>query len=913
MTSPNYLPIQLNKSTGTLIASNTFPDLTIIFTDGSTTPIYTVTGSPIVTTGTITLTLHTQNQNLVFAGPVTGSAAQPGFRNLVTADLPLTAVTPSNYTLTALSVDATGRIIFAANGTSSHVTTALGYTPLNKAGDTMSGALTMGGFAIHNLATPSVSTDAATKGYVDSTAVGITVLQAVNAASTANINISNPGTAIFDGVTLSNGNRLLVKNQGTGNQNGIYQFNGSSSALTRTSDFNSGTTFSGDIVFVSAGTANGGTTWIVTTPNPITLGTTSITWTEFSATLSYVAGTGLSLTGSTFANTGVLSIVAGTGISISGGTGNVTVNNTGVTSIAITGSDFTISGSPITTSGTISLTLATVNATTGSFGDGSHVASVNVNGKGLVTAVTSVAIAIPYTAVSGLATSATTDTTNATNITSGTLNSSRISGAYTGITQVGTLTAGVWNGTAIAVGYGGTGVTTTPANGQILVGNGTNYTVASVAAGTGITTTVGAGTLQINNAGVTSLTGTAGQINVSTTTGAVTLTIDSSYIGQSSITTLGTISTGTWHGSVVASQYGGTGINNGTSTITIGGNLTFSGAFTTAFTVTGNTSVVLPTTGTLVNSSVTTLSSLVSVGTITTGVWASSTPVGPQYGGTGINNGTSTITIGGNVLFNGSFGTTFQITGPTNVTFPTSGTLLTSASAVTSIGLADNSTTPIYSISGSPITTSGTLALTLATQTANLVFAGPASGSAAQPGFRSLVAADMPAFTGAVTTSAGSTVTTIPAGTITDAMGQLENKPSVGLIAASNITLTGAQTIDGVLGTAGTTLVLATAQSTASQNGPWIMQVGSWSRPTWYASGNTTQAQQFIVIRARLGNTYSGSFWRMTTASPITIDTTATAWAQVAYALSTTSVSGFLPAVNQSTPDPIAVSFFGGV
>lgn len=52
----------------------------------------------------------------------------------------------------------------------------------------------------------------------------------------------------------------------------------------------------------------------------------------------------------------------------------------------------------------------------------------------------------------------------------------------------------------------------------------------------------------------------------------------------------------------------------------------------------------------------------------------------------------------------------------------------------------------ILSVSGSPITTSGTLAVTLATQTANTVFAGPTSGVAATPTFRALVAADLPVF-----------------------------------------------------------------------------------------------------------------------------------------------------------------------
>ena len=89
--------------------------------------------------------------------------------------------------------------------------------------------------------------------------------------------------------------------------------------------------------------------------------------------------------------------------------------------------------------------------------------------------------------------------------------------------------------------------------------------------------------------------GTANRITVS----ADSVDIASTYVGQTSITTLGTIGTGTWQGTVVAGQYGGTGVNNSGKTITLGGNLTTSGAFATTLTVTGATNVTLPTTGTL--------------------------------------------------------------------------------------------------------------------------------------------------------------------------------------------------------------------------------------------------------------------------------------------------------------------------
>jgi len=72
-----------------------------------------------------------------------------------------------------------------------------------------------------------------------------------------------------------------------------------------------------------------------------------------------------------------------------------------------------------------------------------------------------------------------------------------------------------------------------------------------------------------------------------------------SGVVNSSLQTVGTINTGTWQGTIVAPTYGGTGVNNGASTITVGGNLEFSGAYATTITVTDATSVTMPTTGTL--------------------------------------------------------------------------------------------------------------------------------------------------------------------------------------------------------------------------------------------------------------------------------------------------------------------------
>lgn len=145
-------------------------------------------------------------------------------------------------------------------------------------------------------------------------------------------------------------------------------------------------------------------------------------------------------------------------------------------------------------------------------------------------------------------------------------------------------------------------------------------------------TTSGANPLTLTTTGTTSVTlPTSGTL------------VNTAVTALSSLASVGTITTGTWNGSIISPTYGGTGVNNGSRTITLGGNLTTSGAFTTTLTVTGNTNVTLPTSGTLVNTAVTSLSSLSTVGTITSGTWNGGIiPV--AYGGTGTNNGSVTGT-----------------------------------------------------------------------------------------------------------------------------------------------------------------------------------------------------------------------------------------------------------------------------
>lgn len=94
-------------------------------------------------------------------------------------------------------------------------------------------------------------------------------------ATTANITLS--GEQTIDGVAVVSGDRVLVKNQTTGSENGIYE--ASTSEWQREPDWDgSYDVKSGTLVFVASGTGLG--LWYVSTSDPITIGTTSVTFTQ---------------------------------------------------------------------------------------------------------------------------------------------------------------------------------------------------------------------------------------------------------------------------------------------------------------------------------------------------------------------------------------------------------------------------------------------------------------------------------------------------------------------------------------------------------------------------------------------------------------------------------------------------------
>ncbi|KKP89415.1 MAG: Outer membrane protein, hemagluttinin-like protein [Parcubacteria group bacterium GW2011_GWC1_36_108] len=98
---------------------------------------------------------------------------------------------------------------------------------------------------------------------------------------------------------------------------------------------------------------------------------------------------------------------------------------------------------------------------------------------------------------------------------SGTQNNLAVWGAGNTLTELAIL----------GIAKGGTGLSTAPASGQLLIGNGTNYSLATLSGSTGISVTNGPGTISIANTGVTQLNGTANQITASANTGVITISL----------------------------------------------------------------------------------------------------------------------------------------------------------------------------------------------------------------------------------------------------------------------------------------------------------------------------------------------------------------------------------------------------
>jgi hypothetical protein len=183
-------------------------------------------------------------------------------------------------------------------------------------------AVPLGGQKITGLAIPTLSTDAATKGYVDGISQGLDTKASVRLAS-AGVTVAGltynatGGTSgrgqmttapnALDGVNLAVNDRLLLKDMTSGAQNAIWVVTtlgtGANGVWDLATDFDTDPEVTaGAYVFVEEGTVNADTGWVLATNNPITVGGASgtvLTWTQFSSAGAVIGGGGLVKTGNT--------------------------------------------------------------------------------------------------------------------------------------------------------------------------------------------------------------------------------------------------------------------------------------------------------------------------------------------------------------------------------------------------------------------------------------------------------------------------------------------------------------------------------------------------------------------------------------------------------------------------------------
>ena len=183
--------------------------------------------------------------------------------------------------------------------------------------------VSISGGAVTGLGSPSASSDAATKNYVDQAVAGLRTRTIAECASTANVNLTNgleAGDSI-DGVTLVAGDRVLLKDQTDSTENGLY-LAVSSGAASRDPEHDSIAELSGGMVVVNQGSTNDNKIFLCTTDNTGSVGSTNITYTVI-----------------TPSNVGTVTSV---GVADSGS------------------SEFTVANSPITSSGTITLAVNSI-------------------------------------------------------------------------------------------------------------------------------------------------------------------------------------------------------------------------------------------------------------------------------------------------------------------------------------------------------------------------------------------------------------------------------------------------------------------------------------------------------------------------------------------------------------------------
>lgn len=338
-------------------------------------------------------------------------------------------------------------------------------------------------------------------------------------------------------------------------------------------------------------------------------------------------------------------------------------------------------------------------------------------------------------------------------------------GSYTagnGLTLTGTVFSLT---TPVSTANGGTGLSATGTADQFLTvnGAGTALEYKTITGSTGLTVTPSAGGLALVNTGVTSVAGTANQITASAATGAVTLSIPNDFQvpGTESVVGSLTLNPALAVGNIGVNLiiYGNTAndlqdwiLNDGSTVaakVDPAGNLYLYKGLGDSANSLGTNGQVLSSTGggVLWIDAQTPVSSLsfgttgLTPATATTGDIVVDGVLNVAHGGTGLTAlGTANQVLGVNAAgTDAEYKTVAAGTGISVV--HTAGTITVNNTGVTSVGLTAPS---IFTVTGSPVTTTGVLDFSLNTQVANTVFSGPAAGADAVPTFRALSYADLP-------------------------------------------------------------------------------------------------------------------------------------------------------------------------
>ena len=539
-------------------------------------------------------------------GSVSGSASTAG--TVTTAAQPnITSVGTLSSLTTSGNVDVSGNVVtdLIIGKTSGITITAIGTNQPITLAPTGTGTVAVSSKRITGLGTPTASTDAATKQYVDDVAQGLAVHAPCDVGTTGTLTSITGGTITYDNgtagvgatLTTSSGNfdtidgeafgtgeRILVKDETTTANNGIY-VKTSSTVLTRADDFNTPTEIAGgDFTFVSTGTTLNDSGFVNTDPVS-TVGTDPITFVQFSGAGTYTAGAGLTLTGTEFL-----------------------ITDTAVGAQA--------------------------------YGNGTHNATFTVNSKGQLTNAANVAITANAEVLTG------------TSIASGVTDSS--------LTSLGTIDTGVWQGTAIGAAYvstlnqnttGTAGTVTTAAQPNITsVGTLSGLTVSGTISGS-VSGSAGSVAGQnvsgevdfaqvANSVAGANVSGTVASATSATTAGSTTssATFNNSGSGVASGTTFngGTARTISYN-TIGAPSTTGTNAS-GTWGINVSGSAGSAGSATTAGTVTTAAQPNITSVGTL--------SSLNVTGTTNTGTLQSTTITTGSNSTAGTITGDYTLTAG---------------------------------------------------------------------------------------------------------------------------------------------------------------------------------------------------------------------------------------------------------------------------